>query len=214
MKVPLFVVVIALIAIALPGCGSRVEKRTLLIADDNSGSVSTNTRSYYRGLSEGIVSRQKGEAYLRLYIFAQTPRLVYEGRPRTADQIWSVNDQEVVGGGTASKSGTLYGPILQQFIQDCQAKPGQPAYGVLFSDGGCDDAEETRAAAKQLAACPNFRCLFVGPVIVSDAQGDNNLRLRLERILSSLKDNGKLLVSGPHDIDYGVKQFAQKSRQN
>jgi hypothetical protein len=76
----------------------------------------------------------------------------------------------------------------------------------MYTDGDCFDPDKTKAAAKELAENPQFKCLMIGPLIVD--------RLELENgALKPLSEAGKLITYGKQDVQTSFDRFADRARK-
>lgn len=192
---------VAIPMIVLTGCGQKQPDRALLAAVDYSGSVNSEERADYVGKLEELIDRQDGKAEVTLYVFAKMPEKVYSGRPLDFTDCWLVDDETKAREADKTR-GTSLAPTLEQYCRDAAAT-NLPVIAVLFTDGDCFDAPRTKAAAKKLADMPNFKGLMVGPLTTN--------RLGLENdTLSPLRDSGKLVTCGQHDVADGFSSIMAK----
>jgi len=128
---------------------------------------------------------------------------VYADTPKSVEEIWAAIDNQVAVNHAEKRRGTSFSAMLAKFREEC-GKTNLPVYGVILSDGGATDLQDTMTAAKELAKVPNFCGLFVAPVI------NGEIRSKLERVLSPLGD--KVIIRSWEDLNGGLREFCVKMK--
>jgi hypothetical protein len=141
-----------------------------------------------------------------IWAFDHDPLKVYSGRPASARDLWTVQD-EIFTASLGSQPGTYPSRVLEQNLEEAQkaVQRGERIAVMLLWDGDNADPEATKKAAEELAALPNLKALWVVGVQIESGQA---LRSQVERIFASLGD--RLIVSGRYDVRDGQADFRQK----
>lgn len=211
------VILAVILVVFLIGCGGSKRKLEMQISIgiDNSGSTA-DALPRYKNYANSLVRRLRGN-WVNLYSYAQEPKRHYGEIVKDPKDFTTKGTTDIVKRGLEKKEGTLFKPMLEQFMEDAQCKwqsldrdfvsdPAKlPTYGVLLTDGLANDPTGTREMAEELGKSDNFKCLFVGPVDPSDS-------LKVQKTLEGLATRGKLIIAGPNDFQEALDAFLKRVR--
>lgn len=205
------------VVLAVVGCGGSKKKLEIQISIgiDNSGSVK-EALPKYKNYANSLVRRLRGN-WVNLYSYAQEPKRHYGEIVKDPKDFTTKGTTDIVNRGLEKKEGTLFTPMLEQFMADSKgtwqaydrdhiSDPAElPTYGVLLTDGLANDPTGTHDMAEELGKRDNFKCLFVGPVDASDS-------LKVQKSFEGLAKRAKLIIAGPNDFQEALDSFLKRAK--
>lgn len=212
--------------IATTGCGKSAPVApdpVIVFGCDNSEQLYNMTNDFDVKDKEGLSAKERYTSILEqimmdqnfsrtiICLFANGVDKVFEDAVSAVEDIYGVIDQMVLKAKREMRKGTLFAPFLNTVTKTCVDNPDKPIAAALLTDGGSNDLKETEAAAARLAACPNFKCLFVGPVLVVDPVANQRIRTWLTTALAPLGD--RVVICSDSDIKGHLSEFYQKMKK-
>jgi hypothetical protein len=143
---------------------------------------------------------------ISFYAFDRGVTKPYEGEPDRVQDVWDLIDETITA--RTGVKGTYPGLCLRTILADVKSSgdSNRPFSIILMWDGEMFDPEVVREAAEGLAQMKSFRGMWIVGV-------ERNDRLKVEGVLSALKERGLLSVSCEDDAGPGMERFKKIMRK-
>jgi hypothetical protein len=205
-KIFAFVMTAVLLGSILSGCGQTQPTPDLLIAVDITSSNGEKVKETYAQDVNHVIKHQPGAVYATILTFGQGVQTSY---PRTKVELSSevvakLRSVPLLTPYQAPK--TYWAPMLRKVIT--ALKNGtQPMIVMIQTDGECHDKDEVKELVIQLAALPNLKALWIGPVMSDKWTNWYDVHATL---FAPLAQQGKLFLSTRDAHGPAFKTFEEK----